>query len=606
MAFLRSVSARPGSPEERSPALGLTRAILFVVVSACSTGQEIVGTFVDAGVPPVDARGPEFEVGDCTPGCSLDGRTVLDPCRPGLETRCAANEVCSAGACVDACGIAERSGAAIGCDYWAVAMDIIPELAGSCFVSMVTNTFTSPAHVTADFRGTPIDLAKHAAIPRGEGRSPTYEPYDPVKGLAPGDALILFLMEYGGVPCPIKAARSTGASVIGSGVGDAFHVASDVPLVAYQMLPYGGGSAAVTGATLLLPTSAWGRNYVAATAHPEGRPSLDLVAAEDGTEITILPRVAIRGREGLFEGTEAGVPRTWTLKRGAFLQITQEADLTGAAISSNKKIAVFGGSPCIEVPKGLGYCDHAEQQIPPVGALGSEYVAAPHRPRIERDLERRWRVVGAVDGTTLVYDPPGVGPTAIGLGDAIEFTTTGPFVVRAQDAAHPFMLFGYMGGGDAVEGYGDPEWVRMVTPGQYLDRYVFLTDPTYPETSVVLVRAKKDERFVDVELGCLGRVTGWSPVGDLGRYEIATVDLVRHDFVGQGKCDNGVQIASSLAPFGAWVWGWGGPETSGGSCGPWDRGQPVPGTFTCHVSYGFPAGESVRSINDVVVPSVPR
>jgi hypothetical protein len=48
---------------------------------------------------------------------------------------------------------------------------------------------------------------------------------------------------------------------------------------------------------------------------------------------------------------------------------------------------------------------------------------------------------------------------------------------------------------------------------------------------------------------------------------------------------------SSTEPFGLWVWGWGTPETS---------------MFTANVSYGYPAGENVAPINQVVVPPVPR
>lgn len=585
--------------------LGVALAALMLA-SGCSTGEELLGTYGDAGASgdaaPVD---PPFDVGACVPTCSLDGRSVLDPCRPGVETKCGPLETCQEGKCLDACGLAEASKSSVGCDYWAVGMDIHRELEGSCFVSLVTNTFGAPAHVAASWRGTPIDMGKHAAIPRGEGQKITYEPYDPEKGLSPSEVLVVFLGNYSGVPCPVPAARKTGGSITGTGIGDAFHITSDVPVVAYQMLPYGGGSAAVTGATLLLPTSAWGTNYVGATAYPGGTPSLDLVAAEDGTEIEILPRVEIKGREGLVASAKAGEVVKYTLEKGEVLQITQPEDLTGSPISSNKKVALFAGHPCMNIPAGVGYCDHGEQQIPPVSALGNEYVAAPHRARTVDDTTRRWRIVGVVDGTKLTYDPPGAGPAEIALGDAVEFTSTGAFVVKSQDEKHPFQLFGYMGGGDALDGSGDPEFVRMVTPSQFLDRYVFLTDPTYPETSLVVVRKRTSLGFADVELDCLGKVTGFAPVGTSGTYEMAVVDLVRGDFEPQGSCNNGVHRMSSASPFGVWVWGWGGPATTEGTCGPWG-GAPPPGTFTCHVSYGYPAGESVRPINDVVVSPVPR
>jgi hypothetical protein len=77
-------------------------------------------------------------------------------------------------------------------------------------------------------------------------------------------------------------------------------------------------------------------------------------------------------------------------------------------------------------------------------------------------------------------------------------------------------------------------------------------------------------------------------VGVAGSYEYTRVDLVRHDFQKQGNCDNGAHQASSTAPFGLTVWGWGSQET---------------GAFgTTDVSYAYPAGAGVVPINTVVVP----
>ena len=35
---------------------------------------------------------------------------------------------------------------------------------------------------------------------------------------------------------------------------------------------------------------------------------------------------------------------------------------------------------------------------------------------------------------------------------------------------------------------GDPEFVNVIPPAEYLSSYVFFTDPTYPETDLVVVR----------------------------------------------------------------------------------------------------------------------
>ena len=127
----------------------------------------------------------------------------------------------------------------------------------------------------------------------------------------------------------------------------------------------------------------------------------------------------------------------------------------------------------------------------------------------------------------------------------------------------------------------------MIPPGEYLQSYVFFTDPTYPETNLVVVRAKGPSGFKDVTLDCAGTLTGWQPIGTSGQYEYTRVDLSRHNFQPQGKCDNGRHEMQSAGSFGLTVWGWGSAES---------------GSFSSqYVSYAYPAGASVQPINDVVV-----
>ena len=158
--------------------------------------------------------------------------------------------------------------------------------------------------------------------------------------------------------------------------------------------------------------------------------------------------------------------------------------------------------------------------------------------------------------------------------------------MRSQDDAHPFSMFTYMtGSGEMGEGgIGDPDFVRLVPPPQFLFHYVFFTDPTYPFTNLTVVRAKKDSIFYDVDLACKGNITEWQPVGTTGDYEIAHVKLVDHWSSVAGTCNNGIQEMTSSGPFGVWVWGWGSEDTSTG----W-------------VSYGYPAGEGILPINDVII-----
>jgi hypothetical protein len=265
----------------------------------------------------------------------------------------------------------------------------------------------------------------------------------------------------------------------------------------------------------------------------------------------------------------------------------------------------------MDVPASAGACDAAHQQIPPVKALGSQYVAVKYRDRYANTPEAPpWRVVGAVDGTQLTYEPsaPPGAPTTLSAGQMVEFATGGPFVVKSQDDKHPFYMAQYMTGCTAYWGSnfndcrGDPEFVNVIPPQQYLNSYVLFTDPTYSETELVVVRAKGQSAFADVNLDCAGTLTGWQPVGNSGNYEYTRADLVTGNFAKVGNCDNGRHTMSSTGLFGVTVWGWGSAATGGsyrctGNCS---------GFYTQAVSYGYPAGASVQPINTVVVVPTPH
>ncbi len=558
-------------------------SLVFVIalVCACGPNKRSGGSGDDDGTPTC-------------PKCSDDNQSVVD-CN-GNMTACPADMACTNGHCASACEAAEMNHSSVGCDYYAVDMDAAtgpPQ--DACYTVFVANVSKGQVHMNIEWNGQMIDLSKYAKLPVGAGTSLTYASYNPTTGLAPGEVAIVFLaysLALGNVACPVPAAIGKEAQVNGDGFGHAFHITTDMPVVAYQMLPYGGGKAAATGASLLIPSSAWGMNYVAVTAYdtsappipiPMG-PSLDVVAKEDNTTVTMRPKSAITGGNGLPAGT-ANTPYTFTLNRGQYAQVTQLAQLSGSPVTSDKPVGMFGGHQIMSIDRCCG--DHGEQMLTPVRALGSEYVAAPHADRQPTPGEPRiYRIFGAVDGTTLTYEPAGVGPASINLGDYVEIRSATPFVVRSQDTDHPFAMFTYMSGaGDHGEGgWGDADFVRLVPPPQFLSHYVFFTDPTYPFTWLTVVRAKKMGAFADVSLDCLaGPITDWQPVGTAGDYEIAFIKLVDH-FNAQGMCNNGVHVMDSSAPFGVWVWGWGSEDTSTG----W-------------VSYGYPAGEGVLPINDVII-----
>jgi hypothetical protein len=388
-------------------------------------------------------------------------------------------------------------------------------------------------------------------------------------------------------------------------------------VVAYQILPFGGGPSAFTSATLLLPTSAWDTDYVAVNAYRAGtidtnaEPFLNILAKEDATSVTINPNVDIIGGGGVEAATK-NQEKVYVLNKGQFLQIEQKEELTGSPIKSDKAIGVWGGSSCLYIPQDKEACDSAQQQIPPVKALGSEYVGVSFRPRGNgSETKIPWRIVGAVDGTMLTWETPegapipDTVPAEISFGTIVEFEHPGEFIVRSQDEAHPFYLSAYMTGGQSYNNEGDPDWVNVIPPAQFLDNYVLFADPTYPETNLVVVRTRSKintETFKDVTLDCLGGGNGaideskWKPLGGdpkepgSHKYEYARVDLVTGNFQGVDGCSNGRREMSSALPFGVTVWGWGSKAAQG----------------TQLVSYAYPAGASVQPINKVEIVTDPK
>ena len=525
--------------------------------------------------------------GPCDVTCSGDLHAVVD-CTGTVVKTCPDDQGCGPGfECIPACEAATAAKSTIGCEYYTRAGWY------GCFAVYVLNSWSVPISISVDNGAGSLDASLIARIPTGNGQAITYAPL-PGGMLPPDEVAILFLAGSG---CP------DGVQPPGS-IGDKpLHVTTSAPVVAYDIDPYGGGDSAVTSASLLIPTSAWDTNYVAVQPWPFGpnsqNPRLTIIAAEDQTSVTINPTAAITGgfvNGASVPGTAANTPATYVLQQGESLHFEQEAELTGSAILSDKAIGVIGSSGCINIDACC--CDGAHQQIPPVRALGNEYVAVRYRNRVEGKEEAPpWRIVGAVDGTTLTYDPapPAAdAPTTLNLGQVFMFRAAGPFVVKSQDEDHPFYMAGYMTGAGDFADAGDPEFVNVIPAQQYLSEYTFFADPTYPETNLVLVRSRgKDGAFKDVTLDCAGVVTGWQPIDAAGDYEHTRFDLVRGNFEKQGNCDNGRRQISSEGPFGLTVWGWGTHATDA--------------TFnSTYVSYAYPAGARVQSINDVVVLPEPK
>ena len=468
-----------------------------------STGDESI---VDLDAPdPFGDTGPGKDSSNCSVGCSGDLHNVVD-CNGNVVLACPPDKGCApGGTCVDACDAAKQNKSSVGCEYFALsATDFTGQ---TCFAAFVANTWGSPVTVAVERGGAPLTGIAYA--PQGGGKNLTYAPLAN-NTIPTGGVGILFLSDDGAsCPAGVNVGVKGGVGTAGTAKSQAFHITTNAPVVAYDIFPYGGGSSAVTGATLLLPTSAWDDNYVTTSTWSEtgfGNPWIAVTAMEDNTSFTISPTAAIVGGTGVAAAAK-GVPTTYTLNKGQFVRFHQPTDLSGSVVKATKPVGSWGGHGCTNLEQPA--CDGMHQQIPPVKALGHEYVAVRYRNRLAGfDETPPWRIVGAVDGTTLTFDPPITGaPTTLASGQVIELNANAgtvkgpPFTIKSQDDKHPFFLGGHMTGcftlpgnyGSPVGCAGDPEFVNVIPPEQYLAGYTFFTDPTYPETHLVFVRKKAND-----------------------------------------------------------------------------------------------------------------
>lgn len=579
-------------------------------VGGSSAGGAGGSLLLDAGGGG-DSSGPSL-------GCSPDLQNVVDANGKVIKT-CAPDKGCAGGQCVAPCDAAAASHGNVGCDFVVATPSFMPEIKPPCFAVFLANNWPGPIQITVERGGQSFPVTSFGKIPDTSTANPSQWQSVPASGLPAGQVAVLFMSSdpnsVNGTPltCPVQPAIGAGTAVIGTGRGEAWHITTDAPVSAYDIHFYGGAASFLPSAEMLLPTSAWGKNYVAVVPklgenlnppYGPGPQYGQIVATEDNTTVTILPTVSLPGG-GNVSPAPQNQATNYTLQKYEYVQWEASGEMTGSVVQSDKPVAFTGGNGYLCLSGGSspsgGGCDSGHQAIPPVSALGFRYVGSPYATRQAnmQDESVLYRIVGAVDGTTLSWDPmPGGAPQSLGVGQMVDFEAAGPFTVSSQDADHPFYL-GQMMPGCRVNGgsrpginpqamsaeyncLGDEEYVNILPPAQFLTRYVFFTDPTYATTNLVITRVKGKDGFKDVTVDCLGAVGGWEPAGGSGDFEVANVDLIRA-LQGNAGCTNGPHSAESEGQFGLTVWG-----------------------LDSFSSYAYPAGGNVAPINTVVVPPTPK
>ncbi len=588
---------------------------LLLVVSAgwagCSPKR---GSFENK---PGELGGPDASLDGMDAGCSglvcsPDLRSVRD-CDGNIVKECAVDKACGKGECIAPCDAAAINEGSVGCSFALSGGVENGDVRGSCSAVFVANNWTLPATLHVTYRGEEKPLDGALWVPFVEDGVVKHKPLE--GPIPPGGGAVVFLANefndgsyWTGCPRGVKPIFDKDLSIYGTGVGDAVFALADVPVSMYSIYPYGGARSRYPSGTLLLPTTSFRKNYVLVSSWggkgdvfgenvvapsdgtQPGKPAVQIVATEDDTAVRLLPKVDLVGGIGVARAPHGQVT-TFKLQRGQYLQLTQQQELVGSALESDKPVGVFGGHTCMNVPVGVGACDSDKKQIPPLSAWGHEYAVLPAPDRVrwmgtraQRSNELSVvRIVGAADGTKLVYEPaqPANAPSTLESGELARFFTNTPFVVRSQDSAHPFFVATVM---TALNGSktitGDPESALVIPTDGWLDSYGFFADYSYVRSAIYVTRRKSNGAFRDVTLDCAGVLTDWEPI--TADYEWTYVELTRasrpQTYPG-GTCTDGPHRIQSDGPFTMSVWG-----------------------ISSAASYSYPGGMGLRRATELVLP----
>jgi hypothetical protein len=399
-----------------------------------------------------------------------------------------------------------------------------------------------------------------------------------------------------------------------------FRIESSIPINAYQFNPLENVGVFSNDASLLLPISVLGKNYLVMTREQTFdilKSYLTVIAVMPGsTEVFVTPTVRTLPGTGIAS-IGAGQRKSFTLQQFDVLNIETNCsadssgycrtadDLTGSEIFSDKIIAVFGGSEAADAPNtnhcsphadlATGLCwdgstpceddsdcarfitccaDHLEQQLFPIETWGQHYIATKMFSRGEEaDL---WRILAQRDGTVVQTLPHQADIPTLDRGQWFESESRQHFEITSSAAilvgqfqpgeqAPGPNVRGTMETGDAA--IGDPSFTLAVPVEQYMNRYVVLAPDKYALDYASVIAPFGTSVLKDGEL-----------IGP-GSYEaVAEGDYV----VARFPITDGVHIFESL------------PPEEGGDAPPigvliygWDQ----------YVSYSYPGGLNLQLIN---------
>jgi hypothetical protein len=325
--------------------------------------------------------------------------------------------------------------------------------------------------------------------------------------------------------------------VSGSGITrNMYHVRSSLPITIHQVNPNTLVDNFSVDSSTLYPLNALGYSYLALnwpardTVNIRYPAYVSIVAVEEGST-----NIEVNSPVELYNLDQSSVllpniNHQFSIDQHQVLNLetgpVDLLDLSGLSINADKKIAVFSGNLCANVPIDTNYCDHLEEQLPPTSLWGTHYLASKSYPR--GDEPDYWRILAAENDTTIVFDPPQtMSQTTLNAGELVEIASTGNFEIISTS---PIMVGQYLVGSNypgiplscngGTTGIGDPSFAIISSIDSFSDQYILSVSDVFDYNYINIVMPAGTNLIINGSAPAGQSV----PIGD-GTYVTITEEL---------------------------------------------------------------------------------
>lgn len=356
-----------------------------------------------------------------------------------------------------------------------------------------------------------------------------------------------------------------------------FHVTSEE-----DVMVYGHSQSVMTSdAFLVLPTDVLGMNYYVLAYKSDisygglsNTPSqFAIVATEDNTEINIFPMAFTYVNGYDYQNIILNKGDVYLVQANAS-NSSNNNDLTGSKIISDKPIAVFAGHQRTPIPSGelsgTPSRDFLIEQMPPVKNWGKNAFIVPFQQENNQSSQGDdiYRVLAAYDDTEVTIDDS----EKIFLDETefFEKPITNPSKIKANK---PILVAQYKktagSGGGSNQGTGDPMMMLIPPKEQFMLNYRVINAQAYEAyttmNGTIDYRAVYNKQYINV-ICPTDRINSvkidGNSVNPASFKVIPTSDYSYAAF----KVTDGVHAVEADAPFGIYIYGYG-PANSYGYIG---------------------------------------